>query len=141
MKLLAVAVEEAQDSSLPRLPYVLEESHSVLEIASRQGTRSANVEATQAKTEIMASLESTNMVHLACHGIQHSTEPHRSHFCLGSGELTVSELMEMDLKEAFFAFLSACETARGDQKHADEAVHLAATMLFAGFKSVVATMW
>jgi CHAT domain-containing protein len=49
--------------------------------------------------------------------------------------------MEMNLKHAFVAFLSACETAKGDRTYADEVVHLAATMLFAGFKSVIATMW
>jgi CHAT domain-containing protein len=49
--------------------------------------------------------------------------------------------MDADLGDAFFAFLSACETAKGDHDYADEAVHLAASMLFAGFKSVIATMW
>jgi CHAT domain-containing protein len=93
------------------------------------------------KAEIIESLESANIVHLACHGAQHASEPHKSQFCLGIESLTISELMNVDLKNAFLAFLSACETAKGDQKHADEVVHLAATMLFAGFKSVVATMW
>jgi CHAT domain-containing protein len=49
--------------------------------------------------------------------------------------------MELDLSKAFLAFLSACETARGDEGQPDQTVHLAATMLFAGFRSVVATMW
>ncbi|KAJ7603472.1 hypothetical protein DFH06DRAFT_1022192 [Mycena polygramma] len=41
------------------------------------------------------------------------------------------------------AFLSACETAKGDETVPDEAMHrdLAATLLFAGFHGVVATMW
>jgi CHAT domain-containing protein len=39
------------------------------------------------------------------------------------------------------AFLSACETAEDDKKVSDEAMHLAATLLFAGFRGVVATMW
>ncbi|KAJ7257747.1 hypothetical protein C8J57DRAFT_1647484 [Mycena rebaudengoi] len=39
------------------------------------------------------------------------------------------------------AFLSACETAKGDEKTPDESMHLAATLLFAGFRGVVATMW
>jgi CHAT domain-containing protein len=37
--------------------------------------------------------------------------------------------------------MSACETAKGDQKQPDQVVHLAAAMLFAGFQSVVGTMW
>ena len=42
---------------------------------------------------------------------------------------------------ADFAFLSACQTAMGYDNHSDEAVHLAAGMLFAGYCSVVAAMW
>jgi CHAT domain-containing protein len=93
------------------------------------------------KAELLACLPSANILHIACHGVQHATEPHKSHFCLSDGRLTVTELMEMDFKDACFAFLSACETAKGDRQYADEAVHLASTMLFAGFKSIVATMW
>jgi CHAT domain-containing protein len=40
-----------------------------------------------------------------------------------------------------FAFLSACETAKGDRSQPDQAVHLAASLLFCGFRSVIATMW
>ncbi|KAJ7226876.1 hypothetical protein GGX14DRAFT_348119 [Mycena pura] len=32
-------------------------------------------------------------------------------------------------------------TAKGDEKVPDEAIHLAATMLFTGFRGVVGTMW
>jgi CHAT domain-containing protein len=39
------------------------------------------------------------------------------------------------------AFLSACETAKGDATTPDEAMHLAASLLFAEFGGVVATMW
>jgi CHAT domain-containing protein len=90
---------------------------------------------------VIEALESTDLVHFACHGVQVGREPHESHFCLRSDNLTVEELMQTDLRTSFCAFLSACETAKGDRQHADEAVHLAAAMLFAGFKSVVATMW
>jgi CHAT domain-containing protein len=49
--------------------------------------------------------------------------------------------MELKLDYAFLAFLSACETAKGDNEQPDQAMHLAAAMLFSGFKSIVATMW
>ncbi|CCO38153.1 hypothetical protein BN14_12318 [Rhizoctonia solani AG-1 IB] len=39
------------------------------------------------------------------------------------------------------AFLSACQTATGDEKLPDEAIHLASGMLMAGYPSVIATMW
>jgi CHAT domain-containing protein len=87
------------------------------------------------------SLESSHFAHIACHGIQHPTDALSSGFCLQDDNLTVSHLMELDLENAFFAFLSACETAKGDAKQPDQTVHLAAAMLFVGFRSVVATMW
>jgi CHAT domain-containing protein len=86
--------------------------------------------------------KSTNLAHIACHGIQlNATEALSSGFCLTDGNLSVSRLMSLDLKDAFFAFLSACETAKGDEKQPDQTIHLAAAMLFVGFRSVVATMW
>ncbi|KAJ7249064.1 hypothetical protein C8J57DRAFT_1357558, partial [Mycena rebaudengoi] len=39
------------------------------------------------------------------------------------------------------ALLSACETAKGDAKTPDEAMHLATSLFFAGFGGVIATMW
>ncbi|KAJ3530303.1 hypothetical protein NMY22_g8630 [Coprinellus aureogranulatus] len=39
------------------------------------------------------------------------------------------------------AFLSACKTSVGEEKLPDEAVHLAAGMLAAGYRRVIATMW
>ena len=42
---------------------------------------------------------------------------------------------------ADLAFLSACQTSTGDEKLSEEAVHLAAGMLAAGYRGVIATMW
>jgi CHAT domain-containing protein len=139
--LLGIAAEHAQDPSLPSLHHVAAEAQHLVRLASEIGAPLSLVDSMATKQEVLAMFESANIVHLACHGVQHPTEPHKSRFCLSSGNLTVSELMDMNLKNASIAFLSACETAKGDQKYADEAVHLAATMLFAGFTSVVATMW
>lgn len=52
---------------------------------------------------------------------------------LGTGE---SGGDVQNLPKAFLAFLSACDTAMGDEKQPDQAVHLASTMLFAGFSVV-----
>jgi CHAT domain-containing protein len=141
VKVMAIAAEHAQNTNMPPLRYAMPEAHSVIDIATKAGAPSSLKSNTATKAEVLAKLQSSHVVHLACHGIQHKDEPHKSHFCLSNGNLSVSELMQLDLKDAFLAYLSACETAKGDHKHADEAVHLAATMLFAGFKSVVATMW
>lgn len=46
--------------------------------------------------------------------------------------LTVSKVMSLKLDKAFLAFLSACEIAKGDKSQPDQAIHLAAAMLFTG---------
>ena len=44
-------------------------------------------------------------------------------------------------ENAELAFLSACQTATGDERTPEESAHLAAGMLAVGFKGVVGTMW
>jgi CHAT domain-containing protein len=92
-------------------------------------------------TEIQEQLPGASVLHLACHGYQDPHLPLNSGFVMRDNMLTVSHLMRLRLPHAFLAFLSACETAKGDLQQPDQAVHLAAAMLFAGFKSIVATMW
>ena len=90
---------------------------------------------------ILNKLPDASILHLACHGHQHPQNALDSGFVMQDSMLTVAKLMELNLDKAFLAFLSACETAKGDEAQTDQAIHLAATMLFAGFRSVVGTMW
>jgi CHAT domain-containing protein len=140
-QVLMITAQYPKDTSLPRLPGVAQESRVVCEAATAAGASFHETERGTAHSDVILALKSAHIVHLACHGVQHASEPHKSRFCLSSGDLTIEELMQVDLKDAFCAFLSACETAKGDRQYADEVVHLAASMLFAGFKSVVATLW
>jgi CHAT domain-containing protein len=138
-----IAVKKAHTSPMPILWNVEEEVKQVASVAERSGF-SVNQDcvigpATVAR--VANSLQSAPFAHIACHGIQDPINALASRFALQDGDLTVSRLMELDLKNAFFAFLSACETAQGDAKQPDQVVHLAATMLFVGFRSVVGTMW
>jgi CHAT domain-containing protein len=71
-------------------------------------------------------MEAASIVHLACHGIQDVGDATQSGFCLGDGRLTISKIMDLKLDDAFLAFLSACETAKGDKNQPDQAMHLAA---------------
>jgi CHAT domain-containing protein len=91
--------------------------------------------------ETAAAMQVANIVHLACHGTQDDSDATQSGYCLGDCRLTITKLTELKLDDAFLAFLSACETAMGDVEQSDQAMHLAAAMLFIGFKNVVATMW
>jgi CHAT domain-containing protein len=90
---------------------------------------------------VVSRLPEATILHLACHGHQDPQDPLASGFSLQDGKLTVAQLMEISTPNAKLAYLSACETAGIDGNQPDEALNLAATMLFVGFKSVIATMW
>ena len=86
-------------------------------------------------------LENFSSIHLACHGYQNAEESLQSRFYFHYGTLDLAAILRKDLKNADLAFLSACLTATGDENLSDEAVHLAAGMLAAGYRRVVASMW
>ncbi|THH14418.1 hypothetical protein EW146_g5907 [Bondarzewia mesenterica] len=90
---------------------------------------------------VLSHLSSASIVHFACHRIQDPQNPLESSLLLEDGRLKVSQIMEQSMPNASLAFLSACQTAMGDEKVPDEAMHLAATLLFSGFRGAVATMW
>ena len=90
---------------------------------------------------VLEHMEKCSWVHFACHGVQELVNPIESAFLLFDEQLTLREIMKQSFSCAKLAFLSACQTATGDSKLPEEAIHLAAGMLMAGYGSVVATMW
>lgn len=90
---------------------------------------------------VLAGMEKHTWVHLACHAHQNLEDPTESGFFLYDGTLTLKKIIENAFKKKGSAFLSACQTAKGDKTLPDEAVHLASGMLMAGYPSVIATMW
>jgi CHAT domain-containing protein len=82
-----------------------------------------------------------HILHLACHGIQDPIQPTNSAFMLHDGPFTLAALMAKTAENAELAFLSACQTATGDEKLPEEAIHLASGMLAAGYRSVIGTTW
>jgi CHAT domain-containing protein len=93
------------------------------------------------KNQVMKAMEQSNWLHLACHGAQRPNDPTKSALILEDGHLTLEEIIKLNLPEAEFAYLSACQTTTGDEKLSDEAAHIAGGMLLAGYRGVVATMW
>ena len=91
--------------------------------------------------ECLDYMESYSGIHFACHASQNAARPLRSRFLFHKGDLDLGTIMRRDLKNADLAFLSACQTSTGEETLSDEAVHLAAGMLAAGYRRVVATMW
>ena len=100
------------------------------------------LEGSNATVEVVLSkIGQFSWVHLACHGKQDIEDPTKSGFFLENGCLELSKIIEKSLPNARFAYLSACQTATGDEKQPDEVIHLAAGMLTAGYQSIIATMW
>jgi CHAT domain-containing protein len=132
---LIVAVEHPFEGIA--LPSTSTEASTIRDLVSP----SARVIEAARSEEVIEQIRSAPILHMACHGTQNLNNALQSGFFLEDELLPVSKLMQLELPQAFLAVLSACETAKGDATQPDQAIHLAATMLFAGFKSVVATMW
>lgn len=90
---------------------------------------------------VLEAMGQYSSVHLACHASQNIERPTESCFYLHGGSLTLAQITKKSLKSKGMAFLSACQTAAGDKELPDEAIHLAAGMLIAGYPTVIATMW
>ncbi|KAJ7839739.1 CHAT domain-containing protein [Mycena leptocephala] len=91
---------------------------------------------------VQKGMQHSRWVHFACHGVQNAATPTESALLVArSSRLTLSNIIKLSLPHADLAFLSACQTATGARDLQEESVHLAAGMLLAGYRGVVATMW
>lgn len=133
----AAIVGMPQTPTLPDLPHAERE----LEIARRR-LPGAEVLAGPAATraQVMARLPQADVVHFACHGRQDAEVPGDGRLILADGDLSVLDLIRSTAAPQF-AFLSACETARGDAEVPDESLHLAGALLLGGCPQVLGTIW
>lgn len=90
---------------------------------------------------VLDAMNQHSSIHLACHAIQEISDPTESGFRLHDGMLSLATIIQQSHQRKGLAFLSACQTATGDEKFPDESVHLAAGMRMAGYSSVIATLW
>ena len=90
---------------------------------------------------VLAELGRCGRVHFACHAVSDPQSPSASRLLLHDRPLTVRDIARLRLDRADFAFLSACSTARGHDRLADEAIHLASAFQLAGYRNVVGTLW
>jgi CHAT domain-containing protein len=96
----------------------------------------------QATTKtVLGAMEKYSWIHLACHGTQRKDDPLQSAFMLHDGPLSLQTISQKTLLHAKLAFLSACQTATGDENLPEESAHLAAGMLMIGYRTVIGTMW
>ncbi|KAG8730988.1 hypothetical protein FRC10_002131 [Ceratobasidium sp. 414] len=90
---------------------------------------------------VLAAMDQHSWAHFACHASQNPAESTASAFHLHDGPLDLAAVTRKQLKHADLAFLSVRQTAKGDKELSEEAVHLAAGMIMAGYWTVIATMW
>ncbi|KAG9082068.1 hypothetical protein FRC06_005258 [Ceratobasidium sp. 370] len=135
-----VTVGQASTPELPALPGTIAE-------LDRISTQAGNIKLTRldgdqaTTTAVLNALDTHSWVHFACHASQNASKPTASAFHLYDGPLDLGTIAHKRLEHADLAFLSACQTATGDKGLPEEALHLAAGIIMAGYKRVIATMW
>ncbi|HEV7484506.1 MAG TPA: CHAT domain-containing tetratricopeptide repeat protein [Thermoanaerobaculia bacterium] len=89
----------------------------------------------------------TDLVHLAAHGIYDAANPLFSRIELSSGDahdgnLTVQDILSsVDFTGVNLVVLSACQSAVGARSGGDEVVGLTRALLYAGTPGVISTLW
>lgn len=91
--------------------------------------------------EFLAALDHHDWLYFGGHGSHDADSPADGRLELADGPVTVREIARRRLPAPSLAVLTACETARGGQALADEAMTLASAMQVAGFRHVVGTLW
>jgi len=135
-------VSQPYTPGLPPIPGTTRELDALCEKFGTGSCEFLRLEGVDATTDLVnQEMETRRWVHLACHASQDTDRPLKSGFALHDGRLELSEIMKRNIPQCELAYLSACQTSAGDEKLSEEAVHLAAGMLAAGYQGVVATMW
>ena len=144
-KLLGVAQSAAEELAV--IPQTKNELHTIYKHAARRAgeelsTTFLGLDGASATVErVREEMAKCPWVHMASHGTQNATDPLKSALFLEGERLELLEIIRDPVPNAEFIFLSACQTATGDRTLPEEAVHLASGMLFAGYPSVVGTLW
>ena len=131
------------------LPGVRHEAQTILSTVDQDmNVKELNSPSTD---DVLAQLQSYELVHFACHGYSDPGDPAHSHLLLqkdsDSGpvvdKLTVSKLLDsQSMPGAWIAYLSACGTAEiRDKSLQEEALHITSGFLIAGFSHVIGSLW
>lgn len=90
---------------------------------------------------VVDSISSCSLLHVACHAQFVASAPSLSGFSLADGStLSARELRELNLR-ARLVVLSGCESGRVEVLAGDEAIGLSASILYAGAQAVIASLW
>jgi CHAT domain-containing protein len=139
-----LAVRQPLSDGLRKLPGVKDEMERITTVISNSPPGRITLTESSSGTveEVLSLMKESDWVHFACHGVQDLKNPTKSGLCLADKRrLRVSDIVALSRPHGGLAFLSACQTARGDENLSDEAIHIAAGMLFAGYGGVIGSMW
>ena len=135
-------ISQPATPNLPCIPGTTKEVLAIKQLLQKHNVQVLCLEGEAATVnQGITNMETHNCIHFACHAHQDTKEPLKSRFMLHDGGLELSRIIKKQLVGADLAYLSACQTSTGDEKLSEEAVHLAAGMLAAGYRGVIATMW
>ncbi|MFJ7083431.1 CHAT domain-containing protein [Streptomyces griseus] len=138
-RLLVVAMPHTPDA--PDLPGAAAEAGH---LAALVPDATVLVGADATRDAVLDALSDGGWAHFACHGYSDPENPSDSHLVLHDHDrapFRVLDLSRLRLRNAEFAFLSACDTARTTARLSDEAIHPLAAFQIAGFSQVVGTLW
>ncbi|KAK0214055.1 CHAT domain-containing protein [Armillaria fumosa] len=142
-----LVISQPNTPGMSNLPGTKEEVDKIKERASTEVLVKSLRGKEATPDTLLHGMSTCNWVHMAWHATQEKANPLDSTFHLHpspnypEGNLLLSQLIAKSFPDADFAYLSACQTAAGDESLTEESVHLAAGMLMAGYRSVVATLW
>ena len=120
-----------------RAPRIIDEARAVAEILP-DSTLLLGEEAT--RDRLSRHGNGCRFLHLATHGLYRKDNPMFSALQLGDTRMSLLDLYDLKL-EVEVAVLSGCGTGLSDVRGSDELVGLTRGLLFAGARSVVATLW
>jgi CHAT domain-containing protein len=118
------------------LPCAVEEARLVGQTLNTE----ALVEEAASLANFRQNAATRKILHLATHGRYREDAPLFSSLLLADGELTVHELLNMEL-QASLVTLSACETGLGALSGGDEVQGLSRACLYAGASSLALSLW
>ncbi|MCI0724183.1 MAG: CHAT domain-containing protein, partial [Acidobacteria bacterium] len=133
-------------TQFPRLPATRQEVVSSGAMFGEDSAVLLGSEATEAAFKSQP-LEKFRILHLAVHGVSSSEFPQRAALVLGTdtqanedGLLQAREISALSLN-ADLVILSACDTGAGRLQGAEGIANLVRSFLFAGARSVLASLW
>ncbi|KAJ7767933.1 CHAT domain-containing protein [Mycena maculata] len=140
--LLVIAITKTKSGEHAALPSAGKELGTIKKLAKDAKVELDPLLDEKATVEAVSqNIQESSWVHFAGHGKQGKQYHEQSYLQLYDGRLDLQTILKMNLREAEFIYLSACQTAQGDSQLVNESFHLSGGFIGAGFKAAIGTMW